>query len=468
MRAGRDLTAAPVGRATFLFGLPIAAALAFHGLFNLVDLYFVGRLGVPGVVAAVNVASVLVTAPLLLFDGVCNAAVAFTARARGAGDAASVHAVGRETARLAVVASVLTCFPFFPAAAAALEGFRFGDARATEAADQYLRISSFGASSMFLLMAATAVFRGVGAAAWPVGLLVGANALNLVLDVGFVFGRFGLPRLEAAGAAWATVVARAAATLVAGVALARGAAGLDFRRRRTAVGAAWGALLRKGVPTSLQLVVRIASFVWVLRIADAAARDSAAALDGVNVAQRIDMTAVFVALGWGSAATTVVGQNLGAGRPDRARRATWWLVGHAAGSMVLAGAAFWAFRGACFAAIKPDLSAEALRCGEDYWRATLPALPALAAGAVLARALNGALDVRTPLLIDVAWYLILLPCAAAAATGVGFAGILASETRDASAAWVATAAAHVGAAATYVVAFLRSKPLRDPPAAVGT
>jgi putative MATE family efflux protein len=459
MGASRDLTVAPLGRATFRFGLPIALALAFHGLFNLVDLVVVGRLGREGVVAAVNMASILVTAPMLVFDGVCNASVAFIAQARGAGRVDRVHTVGRETAYLAIAASILTCFPFYPAAAASLAGLHFGGEDGARAADDYLRISSYGAGTMFLMLAATAVLRGVGNAAWPVGLLVGSNALNLLLVVGLVFGRFGLPRLEAAGAAWATVLARAVGLAVAIWAINRRAGGLDFRLHRTRSEPAWPALLRKGIPTSLQLVVRIVSLLWLLRIAhDAAApyaATQAALLDGVNVAQRIEMAAVFVVLGWGAAATTVVGQNLGAARPDRARSAAWWMTGHAVFSSLAACAVFWIFRDFLFTAVQPDLSPEARRLGEAYWRATLPALPALAVGAVLARALNGALSVKTPLLIDFGWYLLVLPPVAAWASGAGIAGIGVGAAKNPGAVWTALAVAHGAAAATYLAVFMR-------------
>jgi Na+-driven multidrug efflux pump len=202
--------------------------------------------------------------------------------------------------------------------------------------------------------------------------------------------------------------------------------------------------------------VRIASLLWLVRIAqEAAGAGRAALLDGVNVAQRIDMAAVFVALGWGAAATTVVGQNLGAGRTDRARRAAWWMTAHATISTVCAVAVFWWFREDLFSAIEPGLPNDARRAGEAYWRCTLPALPALAIGAVLARALNGALDVRTPLFIDAAWYLLVLPIAAGLASGAGVAGFGATPgPGDPEAAWRALAVVHGGAAATYVAAFL--------------
>jgi Na+-driven multidrug efflux pump len=102
------LLEAPIWRVTFRYGAPIAVALAFHGLFNLADLVFLGRLGRDGVVAAVNLASILVTAPLLVFDGACNAGVAWIARSKGAGLKEESAAYGGALTFAAIVASALS------------------------------------------------------------------------------------------------------------------------------------------------------------------------------------------------------------------------------------------------------------------------------------------------------------------------------------------------------------------------
>lgn len=196
------LVEAPLRRATLLYGAPIAAALTLHGLFNLVDLVVIGRLGRDGLVAAANFASILNTAPLLLFDGVCNAGVAHVARAKGAGNDAAAAATARRLGQLAVVAAAATCFPFYPAAAALFDAHCAAGPEAAAGGGDFLRISTLGSASMFLLMAATAALRGVGAVRAPVLLLVGANAANVALDVALVHGVWGFPRLEAAGAAW--------------------------------------------------------------------------------------------------------------------------------------------------------------------------------------------------------------------------------------------------------------------------
>lgn len=446
------LVEAPLRRATLLYGAPIAAALTLHGLFNLVDLIVIGRLGRDGLVAAANFASILNTAPLLLFDGVCNAGVAHVARAKGAGDDAAAAATARRLGILAVIAAAAACFPFYPAAALLFDAFCAAEPAAAAGGADFLRISTLGSASMFLLMAATAALRGVGAVRAPVLLLVGANAANVALDVALVHGLWGFPRLEAAGAAWATVVARTAACLVAFECLRRGAGGLRAAKSVDAgAGAGYRRLLVEGLPTAAQLVVRVAAiFVGMALAVRAAGASAGAVFDGVNVAQRLDMIPTFAALGFGAAATAAVGQNLGAGRPDRARGAAAWTALYATAGTALLCALLWIFRGALFSLIEPGLAADRVAAAEQYWRWTLPALPAMAAGAVFARALNGAHDVRTPLFVDVACYLVATPVAAGALGAVwGPAGV-----------WGGVACGHVCATAAYAVALRRALPVQ--------
>ncbi len=409
-------------RASFFYGAPIAAALTLHGAFNLIDLLVVGRIGRPGLVAGVNLASILVTATFLLYDGICNAAVARISHARGANDDPTMTRYARALLGIGVIAALLTCLPFYPFAASVIEGYSFSTPEAASGAAAYLRIMCFGSSTMFLLLALTAVLRGQGRVRAPVVLLVAANVLNLALDLVLVFGWFGFPRLEERGAAYATVIARTALALPAlwlvrgvYVAVAGQARGFAFAARR---------LFAEGLPTALQLVVRIVSFLVVLRFAGSAAGEGASALsDGVNVAQRIEMTAVFAMLGFGAAATALVGAAIGAGMPHRARAAGWWTVFHAVVvSSVFAGAA-WVFRMELFRLVEPALDPVAASAASEYWSRILPSLPVMAVGAVLSRALNGTLDVRTPLVVDVVVYLLLLPLACFGALQCGAAPV---------------------------------------------
>src|SRR5213595_2532055 len=97
-----DLTHGRLPVRLFVFGLPLALGAAFHGLFNAIDLVIVGHLR-PGSIAAVSVASVVNTIPMLIFNGICNVVVALVARGTGARDKKMVHDVAWESFWLALV-----------------------------------------------------------------------------------------------------------------------------------------------------------------------------------------------------------------------------------------------------------------------------------------------------------------------------------------------------------------------------
>jgi putative MATE family efflux protein len=455
---GGDLTEGSLAGKTLRFGFPLAVALALHGLFNLVDAIIVGRLG-EGAIAAVTVAGVIVMVPMLLFEGVCNLTVAFVARARGARRQDQVHDVAWESLVLAGWSCVVTAVVTPLCAWVIRTGFDLGDRAATDAAVSYLNIMMYGAGTMFLIQVTTAVLRGVGDSFWPVAILVGSNALNLLLNIGLVFGKWGMPALGVAGSAWATVIARGVGALVGVVVIARGAAGLDFRAHRMERPLRyWKALFFGGLPSSIQLAVRVVALLVLLQIAKVAAHaDPKQLIDGVGIAIRLEMIPVFIMFGWGAAATTLVGQNLGAGDPRRAAMGAWWAVLYAALTSVGIAVLLWAFRDGIFRLVMPDIPAATLALGLDYWRITLPGYGVLAVGAVLSRGLNGAGSTRTGLMIDLFCYALVLMPAAAIASGAGLFGRLRGFSPDPDRAWAALVGVHVLAGIIYTGVFLHGR-----------
>lgn len=453
-----SLTEGRLATRTLRFGFPLALALALHGLFNLVDAIIVGRLG-EGAIAAVTVSGVIVMVPMLLFEGVCNLTVAFVARARGARREDQVHDVAWESLVIAGWSSLLTAAACPVCAWVIRSAFDLGDRAATDAAVRYLDIMMYGAPTMFLIQVTTAVLRGVGNAFWPVAILVGSNVLNLVLNLGLVLGKWGMPALGVAGSAWATVIARGIGALAGVLVLARGAAGLDFRKNRLRRPFRfWRELFLGGLPSSVQLAVRVLALLGLLQIAKVAAHaDPKQLIDGVGIAIRLEMIPVFIVFGWGAAATTVVGQNLGAGDPKRAAAGAWWTVAYAIMTSVGIAILLWSFRHSLFTLVMPGIPAATLALGLDYWRITLPGYGILAIGATLSRALNGAGSTRTGLLIDLFCYVAVLMPAAAVASGAGLFGRFGGFERDPDRAWIALVFVHVLAGIIYVAVFLHGR-----------
>lgn len=463
------LTSGPISRRTLAFGGPLALAMMGHGLFNLVDMVIVARLG-RGAVAAVTIGGIILPVAMVLFDGVVNVAVTLVSQYRGAGASEAAHDAAWESLVITLVAGAGLGAAFFALAGPMVRFFELEDPATVRDGITYLRIMSAGMIGMFLILQTTAVLRGIGNAAWPAAILVGSNVLNVVLDVGLVFGRFGFPGLGVAGAAWATVAAQVLGGLVGLAVLWRGVGGLALRRHRLR----WRlphlrTLLLVGLPTSAQLSIRVLAVFLLLRLARAAVGGSATEfVDGVGICIRLEMVAVFLGLGWAAAATPFVGQNLGAGRPDRAAAGAWVLVAWAAATMAVTGLLLWSFQEPVIRFIMPAIGTASLRHAFDYLAVTVPCYGLLAVSLVLSRAMNGAGSTKTAMALDAILYLALLLPLATLLTRTGTPG---SPGGSPTGAWWAVAVAHLLAAALYAILFRRGawrrKRLLGPGAAAG-
>jgi putative MATE family efflux protein len=284
-------------------------------------------------------------------------------------------------------------------------------------ANEYLRVSSAGLFTMFALMQVTAVLRAGGDARWPMILLIGANTLNVFLDVVLVHGLWGFPRLEVAGAAWGTVIARAIFAAFGLYLITRRASPvrLIWRRIKVRPRMMWN-LTRLGIPSSLQFVVRVIGYGAILnlvtRFGDGTAMHAALA-----VGFRLDLLAIFTGAGWGAASAAMVGQALGAGERSRAARAGWWA--SAINALMMAGIGVFFYRYApqlitFFSEDPGDNSGFAFMhlYGVEYIRIMVSAYVFAAVAITLAQALNGAGSTKTPLLLDSIVLAIQLPIAA--------------------------------------------------------
>jgi hypothetical protein len=166
-----------------------------HGVFNLVDAIIVGRVG-PGAIAAVTISGLILTVVMLVFDGVSNITAALTAQGHAAGRREQVHAVAWESLWLSVISGVILGVLFWLLARPMVGWFGLEGEQVREEAVTYQAIMSLGTVTMFLIMQATAVLRGVGNSLWPMAILVGSNLLNVLLDVLMVFGYWGFPAME--------------------------------------------------------------------------------------------------------------------------------------------------------------------------------------------------------------------------------------------------------------------------------
>jgi putative MATE family efflux protein len=185
----------------------------------------------------------------------------------------------------------------------------------------FTRIMLGGNATVLLLFLLNAVFRGAGDAAVAMRVLVFGNLLNILLGPCFIFGLGPFPEMGVAGAAVATNLGRGSAVVYQIVLLARGRGRVrvGLRHLRLDFDTMKSVLRLSGLGT-FQILVGTASYVGLVRIISVF---GSAALAGYTIGIRIIIFALLPAFGLSNAAATMVGQNLGAGRPDRAERAVW-------------------------------------------------------------------------------------------------------------------------------------------------
>jgi putative MATE family efflux protein len=285
-----------------------------------------------------------------------------------------------------------------------------------ELGSRYLRVIIGGSFTIFLLLHLTTIQRALGSSKTPVTLLVSANVLNLFLAVIMVYGpgdappvfswgppiarALGVPRMELMGAAWATLIARFLALAPLLVIVVKR---FDLFRRDTRTGpdrSIISQLFQIGWPSSVQLVVRICAMLVVHSLVARAyttATDQSATT-ALGIVFRLETMALFVGLGWGSAAQTFVGQNLGAGSPVRAKLSGWYAAAFNAMMMILLALAYRTWGGQIIGFFDDHPSVVAI--GMSYIEYVGWSYVGLGIGIVLGAAIQGAGASRQALRLD--------------------------------------------------------------------
>ena len=433
----RDYTSGGIGRALFLLAIPMVLEMGMESVFVLVDIFFVSRLG-SDAVAAVGLTEGALTLLYAVAIGLSMGATALVARRIGEGDRDAARATAGQViwvgAVLSVVIGVLGIV--FAADFLRLMG---AEESVLLIGPGYTATMLGGSVTIVMLFLLNAVFRGAGNAVIAMRALWIANGINIVLDPCLIFGLGPFPELGVTGAAIATNIGRGIGVLYLIRALTGGKAGfrlgLADLRLRTAL---MLRLLRVSVPGAIQFSIAMSSYVFLMRIVAAYGSDAVA---GLTIGVRIFAFTFLPAWGLGNAAATLVGQNLGAGQPERAELSVWMAARWNAAFLVSVAIVFVVWP-AVFAApftenpVVVDYVADCLRIvslGYGFY----------AVGMIVTQAFNGAGDTDTPTFINLfCLWLVQLPLAwwLSQVVGWGPSGVFASiAISDSLVAFVAVA-----------------------------
>jgi len=416
-----DITEGPLLRALLVLAGPLLVQNLVRVVQQVVDLFWLGRLG-EGAVAGVSLAFPLLTLlfALTVFAPFVGTQVLVSQHVGGDDRAGARYALLAGLAVALVLGVVVGVLAFLFAAPLVrlLTATRPGGGAVVPLAVTYLQVTALGLVATTLADTVEAAFVGHGDSRASLYMNVVAVATNVVLDPILIFGWGPVPRLGVAGAALALVLGAAAGLASGGVMVLRGRNDGMLVRARPRV-ADVRDLLDVGVPSAGQQVARQGVRVVIVVVVFAAG--GAAGLAAYLLGARVAAVAFVPAIGLQQAAQSIVGQNLGAGAPDRARRVTWLGIAVTAGGLAVVGVVQWFVPGSIVTVLAPDLGSEAAALSRTYLRVLAYGYPAIGAAYLLEAGFNGARRTRTSFVATLLqFWAVRLPLAAAGALLLGY------------------------------------------------
>jgi putative MATE family efflux protein len=330
--ASRKLLEGPILRSLLALALPISVANVLQAAYQLIDAFWVGRLG-GAAVAAVSVSAPITFLTIALGVGFAIAGSTLIAQYYGAGNQEMVNHVAAQTLLMVVVVSLVlgglgyACAPvLLKAMGVAPEVYRN--------ALGFMRVSFAGLLFNFFFFMFQSIMRGVGEARFPVRIVLGTVILNFVLDPLFIFGYGPVPAMGVVGAAIATVGTQSLAALIGLAVLMGGRYGIHLRWSDFTPDPAYiKRAFLLGLPASVEQSARALGLtVLTFLIASFGTLTVAAYGVGSTLLQLV----MIPAMGLSMAISTLVGQNIGAGNMERAVRIG--RLGSALGFALLSGA----------------------------------------------------------------------------------------------------------------------------------
>ncbi len=431
-----DFTTGSIRKAIFMLSIPMIFEMLMESTFALVDMIFVSQVSTNAIATVVLTESVI-TLVYALAIGLSMAATAVVARRTGEKDMEGASKTAVQAIFLGtIIATVIGIFGIiYPKEILGLMG---GEPDLIEEGYRYTQIMIGGNITVVLLFLINAVFRGAGNASIAMWTLVLSNGINIILDPMFIFGFGPIPAYGVEGAAIATNIGRGVAVIgqlvvlfMGGSRIKVGLKDLVFRGKIM-----WG-LIKVSLGGIGQFIIGTSSWVILTRIISEFGSD---VLAGYGISIRVMMFTMMPAWGMSNAAATLVGQNLGAGQPDRAEKSVWTTAKYNAIFMVSISVIYLLFAKTIVGWFKGDIAV--IEAGALSLQVIAAGYVFYAYGMVLTQSFNGAGNTKVPTVINFfCFWLFQIPVAYVAALILGwgplgvYLAITLSETLIAAVSW---------------------------------
>jgi putative MATE family efflux protein len=392
--SSRDFTDGHVGQAVIVLAVPMVLEMCMESLFAVVDVFFVSKLGA-NAVATVGLTESLLTIVYSVAIALCIGATAVVARRIGEKDAEGASVAAVQVIAVGVFVS-LVIGVLGGLNARRLLWLMGADEAILGDSARFTVVMLSGCGCVVMLFLMNAIFRAAGDAAVAMRVLWLANGINLVLDPLFIFGIGPFPELGVLGAAVATTTGRSTAVLVQLYLLWAGGTRIQVHARhlRLVPSVMWS-VCRLSATGLLQILISTSSYIGLVRVI---ALFGSSAVAGYTIGIRTVLFALLPSWGLSNAAATMVGQGLGAGKPDRAEAAVWTACRYNLAFLGSVGFVFVAFAPWVVAIYTsdPEVAAYAVAC----LRIVSLGFVFYAFGMVLTQSFNGAGDTWTPTWIN--------------------------------------------------------------------
>jgi len=390
----KDYTVGPIGRSIILLAIPMVLEMCMESIFAVVDIKWVSYLG-PDAMATVGLTESMLMIIYSLAIGLSIGATAMVARRIGEHNPDGAARAAIQSVFVGLLLAIMLALIGAPLAPRLLAAMGAAPS-VIEHGVWFTRIMLGCNVTVVMLFMINAIFRGAGDAAIAMRVLWLANALNIVLGPCFIFGLGPFPKLGIAGAAVATNIGRGTGAIYAFTRLLRKGGRFEIKREHVRIEPqVMGRLLRLSAVGTFQVFIGMASWIGLVRIISTFGTD---ALAGYIVGVRVILFALLPSWGMSNAAATMVGQALGAKKPDRAERSVWLAGLYNMCVLGTVGLLFVVFAPQIIRLFTPDPAVAPY--GVDCLRIIACGFLFYAYGMVLTQSFNGAGDTWTPTIIN--------------------------------------------------------------------